>query len=81
MRKFIYLLATIITFNISLFFRNFLIQLNKDTFRMKNSPTQSEGEINTSPRRLDWAEKTHDESTRSLLNEDAKYFIHQSMLI
>ena len=46
---------------------------------MKNSPTQSEGEINTSPRRLDWIEKTHDGSTRSLLNEDAKYFIHQSI--
>ena len=46
---------------------------------MKISPTQSEGEINNSPRRLDWTKRTHDESTRSLLNEDAKYFIHQSI--
>ena len=46
---------------------------------MKKSPTQSEGETNTSPRRLNWANKTHDEKTRSLLIDDAKYFIHQSI--
>ena len=46
---------------------------------MKNSPKQSEGEINTSPRRMLWAKKNHDKNTLSLLNEDSKYFLHQSI--
>jgi len=46
---------------------------------MTSSPKQSEGEINTSPRRLAWADKTHDHYTRSLLEEDAEYFLHQSV--
>ena len=51
----------------------------KEAFRMRNLPTQSEGEINTSPRRTAWVKKTHDDSTRMLLNEDAKLFLHQSI--
>jgi len=43
------------------------------------SPAQSEGEINTSPRRIAWANKTHDDATRALLDEDAKHFLHQSV--
>jgi len=46
---------------------------------MKKLPTQSEGEFNNSCRRKDWANKTHDEKTRRLLNDDAKYFLHQSI--
>jgi (R)-1-hydroxy-2-aminoethylphosphonate ammonia-lyase len=46
---------------------------------MTSSPKQSEGEINTSPRRLTWADKTHDHDTRALLGEDAEYFLHQSV--
>ncbi len=46
---------------------------------MASSPKQSEGEINTSPRRLAWADKTHDNATRALLGEDAEYFLHQSV--
>jgi len=46
---------------------------------MNKSPAQSEGEINTSPRRLAWAQKTHDTKTRALLDNDAKHFLHQSV--
>ena len=46
---------------------------------MKNSPAQSEGEINTSHRRIAWSNETHDEKTREFLDEDAKYFLHQSI--
>ena len=43
------------------------------------SPTQSEGEINTSARRADWAARNHDAATRRQLDEDARYFLHQSV--
>ncbi len=46
---------------------------------MNDKPAQSEGEINTSARRIAWAEKTHDDRTRTLLGEDARYFLHQSV--
>jgi 4-aminobutyrate aminotransferase len=46
---------------------------------MSKSPAQSEGEINTSPRRIAWAEKTHNGATWALLDEDAKHFLHQSV--
>ena len=42
-------------------------------------PTQSEGEINTSPRRVDWAARTHNAETDAMLDEDARYFVHQSV--
>ncbi len=42
-------------------------------------PTQSEGEINTSPRRGEWAARTHNAETNSVLDEDARYFVHQSV--
>jgi len=42
-------------------------------------PLQSEGEINTSARRADWARRTHDAETRERLSEDARYFLHQSV--
>ena len=40
---------------------------------------RSEGEINLSPRRQAWNEEQLDESTRHWLEEDAKYFLHQSL--
>ncbi len=46
---------------------------------MTISPRQSEGEINTSPRRLAWHDKTHDDDTCKLLEDDARYFLHQSV--
>ena len=36
---------------------------------MKNLPQQSEGEINTSHRRIAWSNETHDEKTREFLDE------------
>ncbi len=42
-------------------------------------PTQGEGELNTSDRRQQWASKNHNSKTLSLLDEDARYFIHQSV--
>ena len=46
---------------------------------MINKPALGEGEINTSSRRQRWASKNHDANTLRLLDEDAKYFLHQSV--
>lgn len=46
---------------------------------MSNKPTLGEGEINTSSRRKLWAGKNHDANTLRLLDEDAKYFLQQSV--
>lgn len=43
------------------------------------APTQSEGEMNTSERRSKWASQAHDQTTTSLLQRDADYFLHQSV--
>jgi 4-aminobutyrate aminotransferase len=40
---------------------------------------RSEGDVNLSPRRRQWAEKHLDAETRTLLDEDARYFLHQSL--
>jgi len=48
-------------------------------YSKNNKPTQSEGEINTSPRRVNWVARTHDTETGSMLDEDARYFVHQSV--
>ncbi|GMV93361.1 MAG: putative aminotransferase [Candidatus Hydrogenedentota bacterium] len=40
---------------------------------------RSEGDLNLSPRRAAWAESHLDAETQSLLDEDAKYFLHQSL--
>ena len=42
-------------------------------------PLQSEGESNVSRRRKKWAEHAHDDPARTLLAEDAHYFMHQSV--
>lgn len=42
-------------------------------------PSQAEGEVNTSPRRRDWSACNIDDATRALLDEDARYFLHQSV--
>ena len=50
---------------------------------MKNpapaKPIQSEGEVNTSLRREQWANQRHDNETQSLLQRDADLFLHQSV--
>ena len=45
----------------------------------KVAPSLSEGESNMSPRRADWARRTHDAATRTLLEADAHHFLHQSV--
>ena len=45
----------------------------------KRAPGPSEGDINLSARRADWIERNLDEETRSLLDEDSRIFLHQSL--
>src|SRR5688572_16369849 len=40
---------------------------------------RSEGDLNLSPRRKSWSAKHIDAETRRWLEEDAKYFLHQSL--
>lgn len=40
---------------------------------------KSEGDINLSPHRLEWQANQLDSETRTLLEEDARYFLHQSL--
>ncbi len=52
----------------------------KNTIRSTDTtPTQCEGEINTSAKRTKWAARNHDANTVALLDEDAHYFMHQSV--
>ncbi|MFT5044910.1 MAG: 4-aminobutyrate aminotransferase [Porticoccaceae bacterium] len=46
---------------------------------MSNKPTLGESEVNTSPRRQLWASQNHDANTLRLLDEDARYFLQQSV--
>jgi len=48
------------------------IQKNQARFR-------SEGDVNLSPRRAAWQAAELDDETRTLLAEDARYFLHQSL--
>lgn len=43
------------------------------------APRPSEGDVNISPRRADWEAASLDAETRALLEEDARYFLHQSL--
>lgn len=43
------------------------------------SLTPSEGDVNTSPRRVRWQADALDAASRELLEEDARYFLHQSL--
>lgn len=43
------------------------------------APAQSEGEVNTSSRRSRWTAANHDAETRNMLEEDARYFLHQAV--
>ena len=39
----------------------------------------SEGDVNLSPQRAEWAAEHIDYKTQALLEEDAQYFLHQSL--
>jgi len=43
------------------------------------TPAPGESEVNTSARRTEWAERHHNDDTRHVLAEDARYFLHQSV--
>jgi len=45
----------------------------------RETPALSEGEANFSSRRKAWQDSNIDPSTRALLEEDSKYFLHQSV--
>ncbi len=45
----------------------------------KHPDLRSEGDLNTSTRRQIWSEKHIGEETRKLLEEDSRYFLHQSL--
>ncbi len=47
--------------------------------RSQDAPRQSEGELNSSERRIAWAARNHDAGTSTLLSEDARYFLRQSV--
>jgi len=40
---------------------------------------RTEGDVNVSEERKRWAERNHDAATQSVLDADAKYFLHQSL--
>jgi len=46
---------------------------------MDSFSNKSEGDINISPRRDAWQAKNLDANTHALLEEDARYFLHQSL--
>jgi 4-aminobutyrate aminotransferase len=47
--------------------------------KQRNAVPQSEGDVNLSPAREAWQRAQLDEATRALLEEDARYFLHQSL--
>jgi 4-aminobutyrate aminotransferase len=49
------------------------------TVKPEDGVPQSEGDVNLSPARESWQNEHLDEETRTLLAEDARYFLHQSL--
>lgn len=52
---------------------------HSDTDTTAFHPSQAEGEVNYSPRKLSWAEKNLGPATQDLLARDAAQFLHQSI--
>lgn len=46
---------------------------------MDDSFNRTEGDVNVSPSRKAWSDQISDNQTVSLLNEDARYFLHQAL--
>ncbi len=46
---------------------------------MENTNHLTEGDINFSAERIKWDEQMNDPKTRQILDDDARYFLHQSM--
>ena len=47
--------------------------------RIQGSVPQSEGDVNSTPERERWLREDLSQQTRDLLEEDARYFLHQSL--
>lgn len=53
--------------------------MNQPASASPATPCQSEGDLNLSSRRQAWQARAIDQATRELLEEDAKFFLHQSL--
>jgi len=53
--------------------------LQSEDMNDKTNPDRSEGDVNLSPRRRRWESEHLGQATRTLLAEDAKHFLHQSL--
>jgi (R)-1-hydroxy-2-aminoethylphosphonate ammonia-lyase len=53
--------------------------LQSEDMNDKTNPDRSEGDVNLSPRRRRWESEHLGLATRTLLAEDAKHFLHQSL--
>ena len=47
--------------------------------KISNEPAQSESDTNLTSRRKKWQDQNLDESTKKLIDEDQRYFLHQSV--
>ncbi len=47
--------------------------------KANGGPAPGEGDVNTSRRRRQWAARTIGDASRALLEDDARYFLHQSV--
>ncbi len=52
--------------------------MNKNEQKL-NAPSQAEGDVNTSPRRRAWSKANISAATETVLQRDAKVFLHQSV--
>src|SRR6267378_382430 len=55
------------------------MKTDKHKLEMAAQDLASEGDVNLSPNRKAWARSHIDKETQQLLEEDAKYFLHQSL--
>ena len=51
----------------------------RQKFDTKSQAGFTEGDVNFSPQRKEWAKKQIDPKTRKLLEDDAQFFLHQSL--
>ena len=51
----------------------------RQKFDTKSQAGFTEGDVNFSPQRKEWAKKHIDPKTRKLLEDDAQFFLHQSL--
>ncbi len=47
--------------------------------KIQHPPNRAEGDVNLSPNRTAWADQHIDQSTTEILDQDERYFLHQSL--